>query len=152
MTPKELLIPRYRLYATYPGCPYNVGTILIQQSLGATNSPYYEDGIYGQPNAQAIYNPENYPNNFAKLEWWQERSIKDWPEYLKTMQGEVYKISIKVDPYLTIQTLDVEGDAVSIGFEYLTPATLEQYISYKEKFYVDQAQQADSFINQNEIR
>lgn len=152
MTPKELLIPRYRLYAEYPGCPFKAGAMLIQHSLGATNVLYYEDGLYGQPNAQSIYNPENYPNNFVKLEWWEHRSIKDWPEYLRDMQGDVYRVEIRVDPKPHILILDVEDKTISRDFVYLTPATLEQYFSYKEKFYVDRAEMAESFINQNEIK
>jgi hypothetical protein len=152
MTPQELLRPRYRLYATYPGCPFKLGSVLIQKDLGATNNPYYEVGMFGLPNQSSLYNPENYPSNFCKLEWWQERSINDWPEYLRDMQGVVYKVIIQVDPTPRIEIQDVENNPVNRGFVYLTPATLEQYISYKEKYYIDNASQADAFLNQNEIR
>jgi hypothetical protein len=152
MTPQELLRPRYRLYATYPGCPFKLGSVLIQKDLGATNNPYYEVGMFGLPNQPSLYNPENYPSNFCKLEWWQERSINDWPEYLRPIQGDVYRVEIQVDPFPRIVLLDVEDESISIGFVYLTPATLEQYISYKEKYYADKAEMAESFINQNDIK
>lgn len=153
MTPNELLRPRYRLYATYPGCPYYEGCILIQQSLGATNSPYYEDGMYGQPNAQAMYNPEKYPNNFSKLKWWENRAITDWPEYLRDMQGDVYSVEIGIiedKPHLLIK--DVENKPVYRGFVYLTPATKQEYSEYKGKYYTNKAAIAEGFINQNDIK
>jgi hypothetical protein len=61
-------------------------------------------------------------------------------------------VEIRVDPKPHILILDVEDKTISRDFVYLTPATLEQYFSYKEKFYVDRAEMAESFINQNEIK
>jgi hypothetical protein len=153
MTPKELLIPRYKLYSTYPGCPFELGCVLIQQDLGATNNPYYEVGKYGAPKLPSIYNPENYPNNFIKLNWWEDRTINEYPEYLRDIQGEVYKLEIVfIEDRPLIQLKDVEEQPVYRGFLYLTPTTKDDYFSHKEKYFVDRVQQAESFINQNEIR
>lgn len=153
MTPKELLVPRYRLYATYPNCPFTVGTIFIEKDMGVTNNPYYEVGAFGIHAQPAIYNPEEYPNNFCKLNWWENRAIIDYPEYLRDMQGDVYKLEIVfIEDRPLLQMTDVEGKPVYRGFVYLTPATQGDFFSYKEKYLVDKAQQAESFLNQNEIK
>lgn len=153
METKELLIPRYQLYATYPNCPFELGCILIQQDIGATNNPYYEAGTFGIPNKPSLYNPENYPHNFSKLTWWEYRTINDFPEYLRDRQdGEIYRMVIIIDTTPQIQLRNVEDVSVHRDFTYLTPATQTDYFTYKEKYLVDKARQADDFINQNEIR
>lgn len=134
MTPKELLIPRYRLYEDYPNCPFKVGHVLIQQDLGTTNNPYYEVGKFGLPNQPSLYNPENYPANFVKLGWWEMRAISDWPNYLRDMEGKVFQVSIEIEPRLHILILDVNGKSINRNFHYLTPASEQEYLQYKEKY------------------
>lgn len=154
MTPKELLIPRYRLYATYPNCPFPHGAILIEQQLGATINPYYEVDTFGRPNAPSLYNPENYPANFYLLDWWEFRNINELPEYLRDRRdGQVFKLEfVVVNGNPRINIVDINGKPIGNTFTYLTPATKEEYICYMEKYYIDQAQQAESFLNQNDIR
>jgi hypothetical protein len=149
MTPKELLIPRYRLYAEYPGCPFKRGAILIEQQLGATNNPFYEDGMFGQPNAPSVYNPGNYPHNFEKMAWHEKRHLNDFPDYLRDMQGDIYKLEVVTTegkPHL--QITDIDGKRVDRGWIYLTPATKEEYNQYKTKHLDDLDRLAEGFINQ----
>lgn len=64
MTAKELLIPRYKVIADYPNNDVNpVGNI-----INCTQLPNDFD---------------EYPHLFKKLEWWQERDLKDMPTHIK---------------------------------------------------------------------
>lgn len=116
MTTEELLQPRYKVIADYPGNVAYVGEI-------------YEDDICIRWNEQKF---KKYPHLFRKLEWWEERDEKDMPEYVKCeFEGNVtvYKIvywNLKENRgYIT------EREVVSLGFlkpEYEPkPATKEEY-------------------------
>lgn len=68
----ELLIPRYKVIADWPNSIYKIGSILI----GKDNGLYY-NGV----NHANFINPENYPHLFRKLEWWEERTPEEMPQF-----------------------------------------------------------------------
>lgn len=72
MSTKELLKPRWKVIADYPGNPAIVGSILKMR-----NDYQYE------VNSKLFIMPEGYPAIFKKLEWWEEREQEDLPEYVK---------------------------------------------------------------------
>jgi hypothetical protein len=132
---QELLKPRYRVIADWPGNKYfAVGEIL-------STHPIYE--LYAADKLKHlrkcdnsagvdISNLEKHPHLFRKLEWWEERDEKDMPEYLKFDNGMV----VKVDSYL----MDVGfnfyyGESAGYGKRpfrgsNVIPATESEYQSY----------------------
>lgn len=81
MTTEELLRPRYKVIADWPGNRMPVGVIL----MSTTHDCFIWDGL--------IYHKsmlEHHPHLFKKLEWWEERKPEDMPEYYK-IDGAIYK-------------------------------------------------------------
>ena len=66
MTREELMKPRFRVIADYPGLSYNVGD----------NIEVLTDDNY------AIIDMVEYPHLFKKLKWWESRRIEDMPKKL----------------------------------------------------------------------
>lgn len=80
----DLLIPRVKLIAHYPGCPWFVGAILANVEFGC----YQGIGIDGTLKTVDIYEVEQSPLNFKKLEWWEEIPLAELPKYvIKTNQS-----------------------------------------------------------------
>lgn len=63
MTKDELLKPRFKMIADFPGCVFDVGEVL-------ECSPAQKN---------LIWHYEKYPHLFRKLEWWEGRKEKDFP-------------------------------------------------------------------------
>lgn len=72
MTAKELLKPRFEVIGIYPNSPFEIGDILT-----------FDGVIYGcnEPQKFERY-PQDYPNLFKKLNWWEHRKIEDMPKKL----------------------------------------------------------------------
>lgn len=68
----ELLKPRYKVIADYPGSPFKVNDVLNERNG--------EDKFYNW-----IHMMESYPHLFRKISWWEDREEKDMPEYLSRM-------------------------------------------------------------------
>src|SRR5688572_6513072 len=76
-TVEELLKPRYIIENEWFDCPYLKGTILTRMkdsyefSAADEHHPFSEEDLV------------KYPYLTRKLEWWQERSESEMPEYVK---------------------------------------------------------------------
>lgn len=68
MTVEELLKPRYKVIADYPGSAFKIGE-LVQPH------PKYGFDIFPYP--------EKYPHLFKPLAWYEEREVSDMPGYVK---------------------------------------------------------------------
>ena len=68
MNTEDLMKPRYKVIADYPGNIWMVGTIMDLDMSKQLVSFY-----------------DKYPHLFRKLEWWEERKIEDMPEYVKCL-------------------------------------------------------------------
>ncbi len=106
MTKKELLIERYKCIADYPENKFcKVGEILMGNDSNLCN----------------------YPHLFKKLEWWEERTPRDMPTYIKWGKL-IYK-----NPSYNKTGFYVE----SIGWIYfsttgeITPSTEEEFKNQK---------------------
>lgn len=78
MTPEQLMQPRYKVIADYPGNKLEVRSILDQGIRDCFNC----DGI--------IYHEsilKKYPHIFKPLQWWEERKLKEMPEYVKCLKS-----------------------------------------------------------------
>lgn len=118
---QELLRPRYKVIALFPGSKRMVGDIVEFQDLpGWPTKEYYED----------------FPHLFRKLEWYQERRIEDMPYYLKR-KGEV----VKVDQQFKMENLNDPdkpydqwshfiSNGKSSNYIFWNPATEAEYTTY----------------------
>ena len=78
MTKEELLKPRWKVIADYPGrdtAGIEVGDILTISNVDQPSTHYVADSHY-------YINLDLYPHLFRKLNWWQERKKEDLPEYV----------------------------------------------------------------------
>lgn len=120
MSTEELLQPRFKVIANFPGSWFDIGEIT--------------------KNNFASFDLEDYPNIFKKLKWWEERNIKDLPEYLKQEKdGKIYNIYKVLDYVKRLNhselTFDYDwGGTIlydSITLPDLLPATKEEYENNK---------------------
>jgi hypothetical protein len=85
MSPEELLIPRYKVIADFPGNSWNKGDILLPLADRSSHE------LFGNK-VDAVFNPGAYPAIFKRLEWWEERTPADMPVYVKNAaDGIAYK-------------------------------------------------------------
>lgn len=89
LTVEELMKPRYKVIADYPGNFLSVGTIIVTHDIWQD----FTIELWCQSN-------DKYPHLFKKLQWWEERAVEDMPEYVKCVRtpdqiiqrGEVLKM------------------------------------------------------------
>lgn len=77
---QELLKPRYKVIADYPEIERH--NIRIGDVITISESAMYADKTQDGTPVVAI-DHEIFPAVFRRLEWWEERDVKDMPEYLK---------------------------------------------------------------------
>ena len=131
MTAEELLKPRYKVMADYPAAMHSVGDVLSA----------YENGIRYlveiNENSEK-YSMNDYPHLFKKLEWWEERELKDMPEFLKYNIDEENYV-VKVYKWDMEKLFGYMDDDLTTGFDlnlwqkepYL-PSTKEEYEQYQK--------------------
>lgn len=83
LSKEELLIPRFKVIADYPQSPFTIGDIIKHNAV-------LDDFIYYDEEGIVRITPKYYPAIFKKLEWWEDRSFEELPEYVKNADG-VYK-------------------------------------------------------------
>jgi hypothetical protein len=118
---EDLLKPRYKVIADYPGNDTPVGTIHDNEFTVR----FHEKTL------------NSYPHLFKKLEWWEERKESEMPEYVKSKNADknfYYKI-IKWDMvgYITGYITETQVCNLSIWkpeFNYY-PCTESEYLNQK---------------------
>lgn len=120
MTTEELLKPRYKVIADYPDMEdWKVGEILLE------NWNWHEEGGIKK-------SVSDYPHLFHKLEWWEERSDEDMPEYVKKVgTGKVYKVADKSQNG-RIWHEENEIENRFIRDSRWIPATEQEYLDYQK--------------------
>ena len=137
---QELLKPRYKVIADYPNNKMPIDAILIPNRLDGTVN---NDWVSPDPNDRKfIYaDVSKYPHLFRRLEWWEDRDVKDMPEYVKrimgTNKGKVYKIA---DPSQNGRIWHEERE-IEYGYflryaGLFEPATETQFNDYKKQVHV----------------
>jgi len=117
MTNEELLIPRWKVIADYPGSLYKVGYI-INEADNIEGRTFFTTTVH------------KYPHIFRALAWYEEREEKDMPEYVKDMEdgGIVYKIiKLHTKGGIMAEYPDGSGKTCWLGWDGLEPATKEEY-------------------------
>lgn len=135
MSVEQLLKPRRKVIADYPGSPFKIGDILYWHNTGQTGtggndgfyslSSHYEISVTLYPAGQI----ENYPHLFKPLQWWEEREASEWPEYVKEESGKIHKV-IRMDGNRMVLGNDEEWSVVSNVMCFFEPATLAEYTDY----------------------
>jgi hypothetical protein len=130
----ELLKPRYKVIADYPGCPYEIGTILYVDDEGELFSPI---AGYAPSIIKIMESEASKFNHFLKpLQWWEDRELDQMPRYVKCiatpdqkiMPGDVFKLAWIEPGWGT--------DHVHTIFLYTNcyiPATESEYNTYTNK-------------------
>ena len=120
MTPEDLLTPRYKVIADYPGCPFKVGAVL--EKVKTVSGKWFVRGMF--------HDPEDFPANFKKLEWWEERKGNEAPKYIKS-NNIVYKVDRWSKSFQDTHWLGCFVNKTKyIPCEELTPATSDDYNAY----------------------
>lgn len=127
MTPENLLKPRYKVIADYPGSRYKIDRIISER-----------EGLkdYDAPN-----DFDKYPAIFKLIEWWEERKEEDMPDYVKwnevgymgsknQLAGLIEKVT-EVQKYGPTWLFQVNSQINAIRAEYFLPATQTEYENQK---------------------
>lgn len=120
MSNEDLLKPRYKVIADYPGNLQPIGHI-------------YEI-IFNDEEALKNWcdNKDYYPHLFKKLEWWEEREEKDMPEYVKG-GNEITKLN-RVDFESSSEWIFYLDDShIPYSCHAWFPATKEEYENQQSK-------------------
>lgn len=123
---EDLMIPRYKVIADYPGCFAIVGSV------------WDEDVIinYLLQNDERYIN--KYPHLFKELYWWEERKPEDMPMYVKSKSFDNEIILARVewkfeDNTMYSANLDFTNQCWIEPFKMhpdITPATEIEYNNY----------------------
>lgn len=136
MTKEELLIPRYKVIADYPGNGLDVGTIM-------NPSPDWKEFtivFWCKAN-------DKFPHLFQRLPWWSDRKVEDMPYYLKqsgyvdSKNRPVPDMCIKVLTHFKSGSGDWRNDSYNgfipeadpkgtLPYSLFEPVTEEEYTAY----------------------
>lgn len=139
MTPEQLLIPRYKVIADYPGSDFKVGQIIeLENEITGEFSSVWNYNIYGpSPWVYSQSDFDTYPAIFRRMNWAEERKPEDLPEYVLATVDSEY-------PYnrgLIVKTDDILQHWKRIEFEHLAkmigdcfePSTEEEYLAQQKQ-------------------
>lgn len=142
LTPEELLKPRYKVIADYPGSPFYVNSIL---DIQVTTQGEAVHEWYDSEGKNIMYQTQldEMPYLFKLLEWWEERELADFSElkYVTWVPGmwpdpEVYKISGVEFDRIGLKGVVIDKGTMPHAFyknyKFL-PATEEEYSTYINK-------------------
>lgn len=127
LSKEELLVPRFKVIADFPYNPFNIGQILTP--FFVEDSPNIKKWYVQNDYDYSWINVEEYPAIFKPLEWWEDRSFEELPEYLKFSSGEVYKVLKYTKDHFTI---DPKQHATSNRWpinwlSVISPSTRDEY-------------------------
>lgn len=129
LSKEELLKPRYKVIAGYPGCDFSMGGIIVLDKINEDERVgkdvyYCYHAAFG---LLAEFDLSPYPHLFRKLEWHQDRKPEELlGGYAKSKRmGYVTKIN---------EPISADGEWFvwdnlknSVPFTDYDPATLEEY-------------------------
>lgn len=139
---EDLLTPRIKCIAPYPDCEFKVGQIIQfpNKSDFYTGKKEWESEWIITNHGESIrfcinkIDPEKYPANFKRLEWWEEKKPEEMPEYVKYNEWNLYLLKdvniSTVKPELCIVWDEHEGVIFEHNLTALTPVSKEEYESF----------------------
>lgn len=155
MSIEELLNPRYKVIADWPGrsssslSEMTIGYIAVvskEPRHPVTNNLLSDKLVWQSENGmKAVASGffELYPHLFKKLEWWEDRAKEDLPMYLRD-GDRIWKLKAWTESFLDaftpVNEVDSEGDtemSCNIAWFFrknnMLPATEAEYNNYKAK-------------------
>lgn len=136
MLTTELLLPRYRVIAPYPYCPFKVGTILIRVPDIRSEMYVPEDWKPGSP-AISIEQIERCPTLIEKIHWSEQRTKEDFPEYVlydsTCIPSKVLSVRCDEAGFVTEIETDAESGEYYRAAIWDFPATQEEYEQSKQQ-------------------
>lgn len=140
---QELLKPRVKCIADFWDNPFKVGQI-----IQFTQEREYHDFITGELQGKdwlTDFLPDDetvtrymywmrkfipYPHLFRHLEWWEDRDVKDMPEYVKLKAGSrVYKLSDANERYDYGFMFDGKFTEHHVAFAQTLPSTETEFLN-----------------------
>lgn len=143
MTPEELLKPRYKVIADWPGRSNSSLSEMVIGYVALLSKEARHPVSNNLLSEKLVWQSENgmrsvgvgffdlYPHLFQPLHWWEDRNPEDLPKYLKSMDGKHIKQVIE----LTSNGFRVKEEKSRKGYRTCDnnrwlPATLEEYATY----------------------
>ena len=120
MTKEQLLKPRWKVIADFPDSDYKVGSIEDRDWCKYVNSEDETEGI--------VWKISDCPHLFKELEWWEERTIEDLPDYVK-YQKLIYKATDKFLASVSCEKHPSDGIGLNADWGSCLPATEAEYLS-----------------------
>jgi|ERR1044072_619177 hypothetical protein len=129
----DLLKPRYKVIADYPGNAYKLGDIITFVEDGCSELIANYSAVNGDRTRLMVAKKEfdKYPHLFKKLEWWEDRSDEDMPEYYK--HKDFGWVAESVGIYDTTICFRGRNDVIEWHVQNLLPATEAEYLEYIKK-------------------
>ena len=119
MTKEELLKPRWKVIADFPDSDYKVGDIEDRNWTKYVNGEDDTDGI--------VWQISDFPHLFKQLEWWEERTISQLPDYVK-YNNRIYKVKEKFLGSVRCEKHPFDGLGLDAGLGSCLPATEIEYL------------------------
>ncbi len=132
---EELLKPRYKVIADYPGSNFKLSEVLLLfpgsiDWLRSNRPPMYQ--------TIPISEAKSYPHIFKKLEWYEERRIDELPKYVKVTNTLFRCNNDNLGKVLKINEWKPTGAdfkffmADNYHVNHLSPATEEEFNSQQK--------------------
>lgn len=132
MTPEDLMKRRYKVIADYPGSRFEVGDILYKYFFETSETGMYTYTTNIESPLQGCGIDKKYvetmPHLFKKMEWWEDRTKEDMPEYLNCPSRKMF---FKVE-YWGKSYFVIDGRQ-KMQYRNYIPATREEYEQYNKQ-------------------
>lgn len=128
LSKEELMKPRYKVVADYPGNGFKVGDILPD----CWDGKEFPEAIIDH----SLDEVPKYPHLFKPLAWWEGRLPEDMPEYIKDEDGQIFKVAeYSNGDYIRLYKNfgDYERPIGGHSLYELTPATIEDFNQFHKQ-------------------
>lgn len=142
LSKEELLKPRYKVMSDWPGRKdFVVGEVV---TLDKDFTPEYKKYEIEDCQGKRVYITsffEMFPLQFKPLPWYAEREVSEMPEYVKSVEGIVYRTGWiqgvitengQQPMKMKLGNGKVDWQVIPNIMSFYEPATHEQYIQYTQ--------------------
>lgn len=128
-TTHPLLQPRIMVKVGHPHSPLCKGEIL---TFNEREGEYFDKTMV---HSVTTCEAEEYADVFRVMPWWEDRDVKDMPEYVK--DNAIGKIVVKVHKWVITEGRFISEANKDNGYlsdpNYFAPATLSDYLTFKSQ-------------------
>jgi hypothetical protein len=127
MDKRKLLEYRFKVIADYPHSKWAVGQTVVL-STTKFGEPVYEWAEHDGMHSEGVLFFTEYPQIFRPMEWHEERTIEDLPDYVK-YQKNIYKAYWKCEVSVRCEKHPSDGIGLDADWGSCLPATEAEYLS-----------------------